>query len=138
MPITFPETYRHYLSEDTVAKIDKLVEDGESLKDMLEFIDLHTEQAFAEWYETYLELCGNFDKEAVDIFITVVADVDDLNDFESRYEGWFLNPRDFAEYWFDKGNNYVDSSVVIDWEATADGLLNDEYEAHANYYFRSW
>ena len=138
MPVTLTANYRQVFSEETLTLIDKLQEDQYDLGCMLEFIDEHNEKDFRFFYEDYVRLGEEFGFEPVDAFINGVADVDDLDRFESAYIGEFASKGDMAAEFFEGDGDVqrLDYRIAIDWEETAAYLMNHEVERHGDYYFR--
>jgi hypothetical protein len=136
MPVTLTSSYRDILAPETVAVIDRLVEDQYALDDMLVFIDEHNEEEFCEYYEEYVELGENHGYEAVDYFINDVGDLDELDRFENAYIGEYSSPARMAQDFLEDEVDRLHYMIVVDWESTADYLLNHDVDRHGDHYFR--
>ena len=51
MTVTLTANYKETLNAHTVNKIDELIDENYALDDMLEFIDVHNEDDFCNFYE---------------------------------------------------------------------------------------
>jgi len=134
--ITLTATYRETLQPETVAEIDRLLEDNFDLDAIIIFIDEHSEEDFRNYYEDYVEAGESHGYEEVDAFLTL-RELDELDSFEDYYVGEFATPSQFAENSFEYSLN-LPYAVVVDWEATAEALLEDNIEQVGNYYFLSY
>lgn len=136
MSVTLTANYREVLSKETLTLIDKLREDLYDLEAMLTFVDENSESDFQERYELYVELGEKYDYEAVDAFIKL-NDAWDLPYFEDAFLGCYLNPRNMAEEFFESETDRLDYRIVIDWEETAEYLLDHQVDREGDYYFRA-
>ena len=139
MAITLTANYREVLAPETVSIIDELEGNNYDLGCMLEFIDENSEVDFREYYPLYVELGEQHGFEPVDAWVSH-AGADELRHFESAYIGEYLNPRNMAEDYFTECTpelDRLDYRIVIDWEATAEYLLDQEVDRVGDCYFRS-
>jgi hypothetical protein len=136
MTVTLTSSYRDTLAPETVEVVDRLVDDLYALDDMLVFIDEHDEEEFREYYEEYVELGENHGYEAVDCFINHVADLSDLDRFSSAYVGEYSSPARMAEDFLEDEVDRLHYMIVVDWEATAEYLLDHEIDRYGNHYFQ--
>ena len=139
MSITLTANYRDTLAPETVALIDRYLADDFELGAMLEFIDERSESDFLDYYETYVQLGEDYGYEAVDAFLETTGYVDDLRHFRDAYLGEYLNARDMAVDYFDGDGDVdrLDYRIVIDWQETAEGLLQHCVDRVGDYFFRS-
>lgn len=137
MTVTFTATYRETLAPETVAEIDRLVDNSYALDDMLIFIDEHNEEDFREYYEEYIEAGEVHGFDAVDLFVSEVADLSELERFEDAYIGEYSSPARMAEDFLEDEVDRLPYFIVIDYEMTADYLVNHEIDRHGDHYFRS-
>ena len=135
MAITFLDNYREVFAAPTLELIDRLVEDSHDLGCMLEFIDEHTEEEFQDYYEEYVELGEENGYEAVDAFIKE-NDVSDLKYFVDAYIGEYDSPYRMAQDYFDGETDRLDYRISIDWEETAEYLLQHDVDRVDDFYFR--
>ena len=138
MSVTFTTNYRDVLAAETVQYIEtQLLPNDYDLAAALTFIDENGEDSFNEHYPEYVELGETYGFEAVDAFIKENS-VEDLKYFSDAYIGEYLNARDMAEEFF-SGDGYVDRldyRIVIDWDETAQYLLDHEVDRVGDFYFR--
>ncbi len=139
MAITLTTTYRDTLAAETVQYIEtRLLPSNYDLEAALVFIDENGEHTFNEYYELYIELGEQYGFEAVDCFLKEVGGPDELEDFPAAYLGEYFNARDMAEEFF-ADDGYVDRldyRIVIDWDETAQYLLDHEVDHYDNFFFR--
>jgi hypothetical protein len=136
MTVTLTPTYRDTLAPETLALIDKLVEENYELSDMLIFIDEYSEVTFQDSYEVYVELGEGYGYEAVDAWLTL-ADADEVEKFTDAYVGEFDSPEEMAQDYLDYESSQADYRLCIDWSETAEYLLAHEIDRAGNFYFRS-
>jgi hypothetical protein len=136
MTVTLTASYRDTLAPETVEVVDRLVDDLYALDDMLVFIDEHNEEEFREYYEEYVELGENHGYEAVDYFINDVGDLDELDRFENAYIGEYSSPARMAQDFLEDEVDRLHYMIVVDWESTADYLLDHDVDRHGDHYFR--
>ena len=136
MAITLTVNYRDVLSAQTVTLIDRLIEDTFDLGSILEFIDEHSEEEFREYYEDYVEAGETHGYEAVDYFVNEVADLSELERFEDAYIGEYSSPARMAEDFLEHEVDRLYYMIVVDWEATAEYLLDHDVDRHGDHYFR--
>jgi hypothetical protein len=136
MTVTLTPTYRDTLAPETLALIDKLVEENYELSDMLIFIDEYSEVTFQDSYEVYVELGEGYGYEAVDAWLTL-ADADEVEKFTDAYVGEFDSPEEMAQDYLDYESSQADYRLCIDWTETAEHLLAREIDRAGNFYFRS-
>ncbi len=136
MSITFTTTYRDTLAPETVQYIEtQLLPEDFELGPILEFIDENGEDSFNEYYTEYVELGEQYGYEPVDAFIKENS-VEDLKYFSVAYIGEYFNARDMAEEFFDGETDRLDYRIVIDWDETAQYLLDHEVDRVGDFYFR--
>jgi spore coat protein CotH len=109
--------------------IENLMEENYDLEAMLQFIDEHNEDDFVNYYEEYVR-CGEIiGYEAVDALIEELGCVSDVEGCDERYQGFYDDEAEFAEYFHNEMGNYVPEGIVVDWEATWDTSLRYDYTA---------
>jgi len=116
--------YKEVYEQETVSKIEELLEDSYSLEDIINFIDENSEADFRNFYEEYVTVGEEYSYGAVDAFIeefglhSLVGD-----NFQDAYRGQWESKASYAE-------NYVSDCYVvdlpgfleIDWEASFENL----------------
>ena len=124
MSVPFTMNYKEVYEQETVSKIEELLEDSYSLEDIVEFIDANSEADFRTYYEDYVTVGEEYSYEAVDAFIEEFG----LHSFtpsafEDAYCGQHDSKADYAEqYASDVYSVEVPSFVEVDWEATFENL----------------
>lgn len=161
MATTLTSNYQEIFNEDTLARIEELKEDYE-LTEILDVLDtfgedwtqlqlqdiLDTEDKEAlyefledygnsslEYYEKFVDLCDDFDEDAVKAFIECMG-IENLYDFEEAYEGHYGSVRDFVEEQLESTGTEIPSWVVLDHGATWQCSLRHDYVEENDYYFR--
>jgi hypothetical protein len=127
MTVTLTASYQEMLTADTVDKIDELLEENYALEDMLEFIDTYNEKDFVAYYEEYVRCGEAIGYEAVDALIGEMGHVSDIEDCDERYQGFYDDEAEFAEYVHSEA--YIPEGIVVDWEATWEQNLRYDYTA---------
>jgi len=124
MSVTFTMNYKEVYEQETVSKIEELLEDSYSLEDIVEFIDANSEEDFRKFYEEYVTVGEEYSYEAVDAFIEEFGlQSFTPSCFEDAYRGQWESKAQYAE-------NYVSDCYVvdlpgfleIDWKASFDNL----------------
>lgn len=117
-------SYKEVYSQETVDKIEELLEDSYALEDIIEFIDANSEADFRTYYEDYVVVGEEYSYEAVDAFIdqfglhSLVGD-----NFQNAHRGQYDSKADYAESYVSECYSVeVPSFLEIDWEATFDNL----------------
>lgn len=138
MSVTLTVNYKETFEPDTVETIRVLTEENSyDLGAILEFIDEHSEKEFRFFYEDYVELGERVGYEAVDAFLTLF-DFDELENFDQYYIGEFIRAEAMAEDYMDYEVQVMDHRFVIDWQATAENLLDHEVDQVGDFYFRNY
>ena len=85
----------------------------------------------------YMELCDDYDSEAVDAYMSAIG-ASDLSNFKEAYIGEYDSENDFAEYMFDECYPECPDYLrnYIDIEAFARDLMYD-YTYEGGYIFRN-
>lgn len=161
MAITLESNYKEIFPQDTLEIIESLKEDYE-LKEILEVLDtfgddwtllqlqdiLNTEDRDAlydflqeygnysvEYYGKFVELCEDYDEDAVRAYIECVG-IDNIYQFEEAYEGHYGSVRDFVEEQLEVMETEIPSWLSIDYETTWNSSLRHDYLEENGYYFR--
>lgn len=135
MTVTLTANYRDTLEPTTLEVIDALLAEDYHLPDMLEFIDEFTEIGFRFFYEDYVRLGEEYGYEAVDVFIKEVAPLDDIERFEDAYIGEYCSPERMAEDFLKDEVDRLPYYIVVDWEETAEYLLQHSVDKFGDFYF---
>ena len=134
MSVTLTTNYKEILKPETVARIDKFLEERFDLDSMLQFIDEYSEENFIPYYEDYVDTGEQFEFEAVDLFLKNGGSFEDIycDTFERKYLGKFDSPGEMAEHMF---GDDVHAVIVVDWEATADIYIGNTVNRLGDHYF---
>ena len=116
--------YKEVYSQETVSKIEVLLEDSYALEDIVEFIDANSEEDFRKYYEEYVVAGEEYSYDAVDAFIEEFGlQSFTQSNFKDSYLGQYDSKADYAEqYTSDVYCVELPSFVEVDWEATFDNL----------------
>lgn len=137
MSTTLTVNYREIFAEETVKRIDELLEENYYLPDMLEFIDQHSEMNFVH-YEEYVTQGESIGYDAVDEFVEYWG-MENIESASDVYRGSYNSPEEFAEEWTQEMNGEVPSYVVVDWKATWYQHLRHDFIFLDGYVFdRNW
>lgn len=106
-----------------------------------------------EWYDEcpseadfdhiieYTELCENWDKEAVDAYISLHGEID-ADDFRDKYIGKWDSEEDYSEYIVSELYNLRDIPSLIasniDYKGIARELFMQDYDFEDGYVFRCY
>jgi len=122
MSVPFTMNYKEVYSQETVSKIEELLEDSYALEDIVEFIDANSEEDFRTYYEEYVVVGEEYSYEAVDAFIEEFGlQSFTQSNFEDAYRGQYESKGDYAE-------QYVSDCYVVDLP----GFLEIDWEASFN------
>ena len=113
------------------AKGDTIPQEDEECEYTHDAIDENNE----EMMELYNDLCEEYNQDAVDEFIDYWS-VDDLSYFKDAYIGHYKSESDFAEEWTEETEGEIPSYVVVDWAATFNDKLSDDFVYQNGYVFR--
>lgn len=138
MTVTLTSNYREIFAPETLLEIDRLLENEVyNLGSILEFIDKYYEEDFLEYYAEYVEIGEDNGYEAVDYFINDVADLSDLDKFATAYIGEYSSPARMAEDFLEHEVDRLYYMIVVDWESTAEYLLDHDVDRYGDHYFRT-
>ena len=129
MTITLTANYKETLNAQTVEFIDERLDENYALDDMLEFIDVHNEDDFCNFYEEYVRCGESIGYEAVDALIEEMGDMSYIDCCDERYRGHYHNEAEFAEEFYNEVYGEVPSFLVIDWEATWETSMRYDFTA---------
>jgi len=138
MSIILSANYKEVLEQETVDFIEENCIEGEyDLDDALEFIDNHNEKDFVRYYDEYIRVGENLGYDVVDAFIEHQGDVCYVENVEEAYHGYYDSKADFAEYHYRSIYDEVPFYIVVDWQATWDQNLRDDFDFVDGYVFSS-
>ena len=124
MSDTLTVNYKEVYSQETVNKIEELLEDSYCLEDIVEFIDENSEEDFRKYYEDYVTIGEEYSYGAVDAFIEEFGLYTlTTSNFEDSYRGQYDSKADYAEqYTTDCYCVDIPGFVEVDWNATFDNM----------------
>jgi hypothetical protein len=129
MSVTLTVNYKETLKAETVEFIDDLLEENYALDDILKFIDEYNEEDFVSYYEEYVRCGEAIGYEAVDALIAEMGCISYVEDCDERYQGFYDDEAEFAEYFHNQMGTYVPDGIVVDWEATWEQNLRYDFTA---------
>ena len=125
--------------EETQELIDELVDDGNDLEVLEDFIKDHGESNFNDYIEEYLQAIDEYNEEVVESFLEIF-DIESIGSLSDAYQGQYDSGAEFAQsivndcYTMD-----MPSWVEVDWKATWDNLDYDYTEGSGGHIFsQNW
>ena len=126
-------------SEETQELIDELVDDGNEIEVLEDFIKEHGESNFNDYVEEYLQAVEEYGEEVVESFLEIF-NIEDIGGLSDSYQGQYDSGAEFAQsivndcYTMD-----MPSWVEVDWKATWDNLDYDYTEGSGGHIFsQNW
>ena len=126
-------------SEETKELIDELVDDGNEIEVLEDFIKEHGESNFNDYIEEYLQTVEEYGEEVVESFLEIF-NIEDIGGLSDSYQGQYDSGAEFAQsivndcYTMD-----MPSWVEVDWKATWDNLDYDYTEGSGGHIFsQNW
>lgn len=115
--------YKGVFSQDTVEKIEELLEDSYALEDIINFIDANCEEDFRKYYEDYCAIGEEISYEAVDAFIEEFGlQLLTVSSFEDSYLGCY-----------DTGADFVAKHLAQDYDIVLPDFLKVDLDATLEY-----
>ena len=124
-------------SEETQELIDELVDDGNELEMLEDFIKEHGESYFQSYIEDYLQAIDDYNEEIVESFLEIF-DIDSIGSLSDAYQGQYDSGAEFAE---ELARDCCDipremsSWIEIDWKSSWDNLSYDYTEGSGGHIF---
>ena len=126
-------------NNETQELIDELVDDGNELEVLEDFIKEHGESNFNDYIEEYLQAVEEYGEEVVESFLEIF-NIEDIGGLSDSYQGQYDSGAEFAQsivndcYTMD-----MPSWVEVDWKATWDNLDYDYTEGSGGHIFsQNW
>ena len=124
-------------SEETQELIDELVDDGNDLEVLEDFIKEHGESNFTDYIEEYLQAVDQYGEEVVESFIEIF-DIDSIGSLSDAYQGRYTDGAEFAESIVSECYSMeMPSWVEVDWQATWDNALSYDYSESDGHIFNN-
>ena len=124
-------------SEETQELIDELVDDGNEIEVLEDFIKEHGESYFQSYIEDYLQAIDDYDEEVVESFLEIF-DIDSIGSLSDAYQGRYDSGADFAQNIAEDCGDVprnMSSWIEIDWKASWDNLSYDYTEGSGGHIF---
>mgnify|MGYP001269603022 FL=1 len=124
-------------SEETQELIDELVDDGNDLEVLEDFIKEHGESYFQSYIEDYLQRVDEYGEEVVAAFLDIF-DIDSIGSLSDAYQGEYESGAEFAESLVsDCYSMDMPSWVEVDWQKTWDNALSYDYSESDGHIFNN-
>ena len=124
-------------SDETIELIDELVDDGNELEMLEDFIKEHGESNFNDYIEEYLQAVDEYDEEVVESFLEIF-NIEDIGGLSDAYQGEYRDGAEFAESLVaDCYSMDMPSWVEVDWQATWDNALSYDYSESDGHIFNN-
>ena len=124
-------------SEETKELIDELVDDGNEIEVLEDFIKEHGESYFQSYIEDYLQAIDQYDEEVVESFLEIF-DIDSIGSLSDAYMGQYDSGAEFAQNLAEDCGDVprgMSSWIEIDWKASWDNLDYDYTEGSGGHIF---
>ena len=131
------EMTKEWRAEETQELIDELVDDGNELEVLEDFIKDHGESNFNDYIEEYLQTVDQYGEDAVTAFLDIF-NIEDIGNFTDAYQGNYDDGASFAESLVnDCYAMEMPSWVEVDWQATWDNALSYDYSESDGHIFNN-
>ena len=124
-------------NDETKELIDELVDDGNELEVLEDFIKEHGETYFLTYIEDYLQAIDEYNEEVVESFLEIF-DIDSIGSLSDAYMGQYDSGADFAQNIAEDCGDIprnMSSWIEIDWKASWDNLSYDYTEGSGGHIF---
>ena len=124
-------------NEETQELIDELVDDGNELEMLEDFIKEHGESYFQSYIEDYLQAIDEYNEEVVESFLEIF-DIDSIGSLSDAYMGQYDSGAEFAQNIAEDCGDVprnMPSWIEIDWKASWDNLSYDYTEGSGGHIF---
>ena len=124
-------------NDETKELIDELVDDGNELEVLEDFIKEHGETYFLTYIEDYLQAIDEYNEEVVESFLEIF-DIDSIGSLSDAYMGQYDSGADFAQNIAEDCGDVprnMSSWIEIDWKASWDNLSYDYTEGSGGHIF---
>ena len=124
-------------SKETQELIDELVDDGNDLEVLEDFIKEYSESQFIDYIEEYLQAIDQYDEEVVESFLEIF-DIESIGSLSDAYMGQYDSGAEFAQQLAEdccEVPREMSSWIEIDWKASWDNLDYDYVECSDGHIF---
>ena len=133
------EMTKEWRAEETQELIDELVDDGNELEVLEDFIKEHGETYFLTYIEDYLQAIDEYDEEVVEDFVEIFG-VCSISSLSDAYQGKWDSGAEFAQNLAEDCGEVptnMSSWIEIDWNASWDNLSYDYTEGANGHFFNT-
>ena len=124
-------------SDETQELLGGLIDDGNDLEVLENFIEEHGESNFNDYIEEYLQTVDQYGEEVVEAFLDIF-DIDCIGSLSDAYQGEYESGAEFAESLVaDCYSMDMPSWVEVDWQATWDNSLSYDYSESDGHIFNN-
>ena len=124
-------------SKETQDLIDELVDEGNEIEILNDFITEYGESYFQSYVEDYLQAVDQYDEDAVAAFLDIF-DIDSIGSLSDAHQGEYESGAEFAESLVsDCYSMEMPSWVEVDWQATWDNSLSYDYSESDGHIFNN-
>ena len=124
-------------SDETQELLGGLIDDGNDLEVLEDFIKVHGESYFQSYVEDYLQAIDEYGEEVVEDFVEIF-DVCSISSLSDAYMGQYDSGAEFAEQLATdccEVPREMSSWIEIDWKASWDNLDYDYTEGSGGHIF---
>ena len=125
---------------ETQELIDELVDDGNELEVLEDFIKEHGETYFLTYIEDYLQAIDENSEEIVEAFLDIF-DIDSIGSLSDAYMGHYDSGAEFAQNIAEDCGDVprnMPSWIEIDWKASWDNLSYDYCECDGHIFSQNF
>ena len=126
--------------DETQELLGGLIDDGNELEVLEDFIKEHGESNFNDYIEEYLQAVDQYGEEVVESFLEIF-DIDSIGSLSESYQGQYDSGAEFAEQLArdccDIRDEHISSWIEIDWKASWDNLDYDFTEGSDGHIFNN-
>ena len=114
-------------SDETQELLGGLIDDGNDLEVLEDFIKEYSESQFIDYIEEYLQAVDQYDEDVVTAFLDIF-DIESIGSLSDAYQGRYTDGAEFAESLVSECYSMeMPSWVEVDWQATWDNSLSYDY-----------
>ena len=124
-------------SDETQELLGGLIDDGNDLEVLEDFIKEYSESQFIDYIEEYLQAVDQYDEDVVTAFLDIF-DIESIGSLSDAYQGRYTDGAEFAESLVsDCYSMEMPSWVEVDWQATWDNALSYDYSESDGHIFNN-
>ena len=128
-------------SDETQELLGGLIDDGNELEVLEDFIKEYSESQFIDYIEEYLQAIDYYNEEVVESFLEIF-DIDCIGSLSDAYQGQYDSGAEFAQSIAEDCGDVprnMSSWIEIDWKASWDNLSYDYTEGSGGHIFsQNW